>query len=57
VHRYQNIQHFVDSHGRTASDEALLALADHLTSTHVHKNIYRFGGDEFIVDLKGESPG
>jgi GGDEF domain-containing protein len=53
----ENFKHFVDVHGRTASNEALLAIADHLTSTYVDKNIYRFGGDEFIVDLKSESPG
>lgn len=47
----RNFKRFVDVHGRTASDQALIAIAAQLHSVYPNNSIYRIGGDEFVIDL------
>jgi diguanylate cyclase (GGDEF)-like protein len=43
---------YMDVHGLIAGDELLKNLANQLRQTYPGKNIYRYGGDEFIVEMK-----
>jgi diguanylate cyclase (GGDEF)-like protein len=46
-----NFKRFVDFDGLTASDELLKKIGRQLQSKYIGANIYRFGGDEFVVEL------
>ena len=46
-----NFKHFIDIHGFQESDKVLIAIADKLKSFYSEENVYRFGGDEFVVVL------
>jgi len=42
----------MDIHGLIAGDNLLKDLANQLQQNYPGKNIYRYGGDEFIVEMK-----
>ena len=43
-----------DEYGHNSGDESLIKLANMICLTFKHSPVYRFGGDEFIVIMKGE---
>jgi diguanylate cyclase (GGDEF)-like protein len=47
-----NFKRVVDVDGMTASDEVLQEIGRQLQSKYPGANMYRFGGDEFVVELK-----
>jgi diguanylate cyclase (GGDEF)-like protein len=49
-----NFKHFVDFDGLTRSDELLKEIGRLLQDKYIGANVYRFGGDEFVVELKDE---
>jgi diguanylate cyclase (GGDEF)-like protein len=46
---------YVDIHGLTKGDEVLVEIARDLGENYPGANIYRAGGDEFVVELGGVS--
>ncbi len=48
-----NFKNYLDSHGLTVGDEFLVEIAEQLRQKHPNANIYRIGGDEFVVELGG----
>lgn len=46
---------YVDIHGLRAGDDLLKKLANLLQEKYPGKNIYRYGGDEFVVEMQ-DSP-
>lgn len=46
-----NFKHFLDDHGPGKGDEALVDIASQLIKRYTAANVYRFGGDEFVVHL------
>ena len=51
-----NFQAFLDHNGYGPSDEVLRRLASSLIADYSQKSVYRFGGDEFVVNLGGAKP-
>jgi diguanylate cyclase (GGDEF)-like protein len=49
-----NFKRFVDVDGLTASDELLQEMGRQLQSKYGGANVYRFGGDEFVVELRDD---
>ncbi|MDR3613475.1 MAG: diguanylate cyclase [Candidatus Obscuribacterales bacterium] len=47
-----NFKRIVDVDGMTASDELLQEIGRQLQSKYAGANVYRFGGDEFVVEVK-----
>ena len=43
---------YMDIHGLMAGDDLLKNLANQLQQNYPGKNIYRYGGDEFVVEMK-----
>ena len=50
-----NLKHYHDFHGHTAADEAVQRLATCLRELFPANRIYRYGGDEIVVEL-GDDP-
>jgi diguanylate cyclase (GGDEF)-like protein len=46
-----NFKSFLDNNGLTAGDEVLKEISRQLHRKHSDANVYRFGGDEFVVEL------
>lgn len=46
-----NFKIYIDKHGLTEGDEILVDIANKLRDIYSVENIYRYGGDEFIVIL------
>lgn len=46
-----NFKKYIDFHGLTAGDQMLVEIAQQLRQKYPNANIYRFGGDEFVVEL------
>lgn len=46
-----NFKSYVDVHGLPAGDEVLVEIARQLGEKYPNANIYRIGGDEFVVEL------
>jgi diguanylate cyclase (GGDEF)-like protein len=45
-------KNYLDFYGITAGDNLLKDLASQLQQNYSGKNIYRYGGDEFVVEMK-----
>jgi diguanylate cyclase (GGDEF)-like protein len=50
-----NFKSYLDVHSLTAGDEILVEIARQLRLKYPNTNVYRFGGDEFVVEL-GDLP-
>jgi len=50
-----NFKSYIDVHGLTAGDEVLVEIANRLRGKYPDANVYRIGGDEFVVEL-GDLP-
>ncbi len=48
-----NLKQINDSHGHNAGDEYIRASANLLCNIFVHSPVFRVGGDEFVVFLRG----
>lgn len=46
-----DFKHFVDEHEPAKGDEALGDMANQLIKNYTAADVYRFGGDEFVVHL------
>lgn len=46
-----DFKHFLDEHGLAAGDEVLVHIAKQLIERYTAADVYRFGGDEFVVHL------
>ena len=46
-----NFKSYIDIHGLRESDRVLVAIAERLRTLYPRGNVYRFGGDEFVVVL------
>jgi len=51
-----NFKKYVDVHGMPASDVVLRQLADDFQAHYRKDDVYRFGGDEFVVVLGDREP-
>ena len=49
INKFKN---YLDFYGLTAGDNLLKNLASQLQQNYPEKNIYRHGGDEFVVEMK-----
>lgn len=49
-------QRYVDSHGYGPSDQVLVHLATALLAHHGDKDVYRYGGDDFVIRLRDRDP-
>jgi len=52
-----DIEHFkdyLDYHGLRAGDQKLIDVAKQIESNYPKNNIYRYGGDEFVLELVNE---
>ena len=49
-----NFKNYLDKHGLSEGDKILIEIANKLKQTYPNQNIYRFGGDEFVVILGDE---
>ena len=47
-----NFKNYMDFYGITAGDKLLKNLAGQLQQHYPGKNVYRYGGDEFVVEMK-----
>ncbi len=45
-----NLQRYLDQHGHAPTDILLQRLADRLCILYPNSRVYRFGGDEFVVE-------
>ena len=45
-------RNYLDFYGITAGDNLLKDLASQLQQTYPEKNVYRYGGDEFVVEIQ-----
>lgn len=52
----ENFKSFNMMHGLTKGDQALKAVAQELRAAYPQANIYRFGGEEFVVELGERAP-
>lgn len=48
-----NLKHINDTRGHAAGDEYIKASSNLLCNTFVHSPVFRVGGDEFVVFLRG----
>jgi diguanylate cyclase (GGDEF)-like protein len=48
---------YLDTRGLAAGDKVLKDIGEQLRQTYSDANVYRFGGDEFVVELKGRQYG
>lgn len=48
-----NLKHINDTRGHAAEDEYIKASSNLLCNTFVHSPVFRVGGDEFVVFLRG----
>jgi len=46
-----NFKKYLDFHGLTAGDQILIKIAEQLKRNYPKSNIYRIGGDEFVVEI------
>lgn len=46
-----NFKKYLDFHGLTAGDEILKKVAEQLKRNYPNSNIYRIGGDEFVMEI------
>jgi diguanylate cyclase (GGDEF)-like protein len=49
-----NFKYFLDHYGLSTGDNILRDMAKQLLALYTNENVYRFGGDEFVVHLGGK---
>jgi len=50
----EHFKNYLDYYGIAAGDQKLIDIASQIQNRYPQKNVYRYGGDEFVLELESE---